>query len=100
MSAKILNIIAVIKAKAGKESEAKQALESLVAPTRAETGCLDFDLYENTDDKSSFMFYENWMSRDALNAHMQAAHIKAFGQKAPDLLAEPIKATFWEKVNI
>lgn len=100
MSAKILNVIAMIKAKAGKESEAMQALKSIVAPTRAETGCVDFDLFQASDDKSSFMFYENWMNRDALNAHMQASHIKAFGQKAADLLAEPIKATFWEKVNI
>jgi len=100
MSANILNVIAVIKAKDGKESETKQALESLVGPTRAETGCVDFDLYQATDDKTSFMFYENWRSRDDLNAHMQASHIKAFGQKAPDLLAEAIKATFWEKVNI
>jgi quinol monooxygenase YgiN len=100
MSAKILNIIAVIKAKAGKESETKAALEGLVGPTRAEEGCIDFDLYENTDDTSSFMFYENWMSREALSAHMQAPHIKAFGEKASGLLAEPIKATFWEKVNI
>jgi len=100
MSANVLNIIAIIKAKAGKESETKHALQSIVGPTRAETGCIDFDLYQATDDKSTFMFYENWTSREVLNAHMQTAHIKAFGQKAGDLLAEPIKASFWEKIDI
>lgn len=96
----VLNIIAVIKAKAGKESETKQALQSIVGPTRDEKGCIDFDLYQATDDPSSFMFYENWTTRDALDAHMQTPHIQAFGQKAGDLLAEPIKATFWEKVDV
>jgi quinol monooxygenase YgiN len=96
----VLNIIAVIKAKAGKESETKQALQSIVGPTRAEAGCIDFDLYQSTDDHTTFMFYENWTSREALNDHMQTPHIKAFGLKAGDLLAEPIKASFWEKVPI
>jgi len=95
-----LNVIAVIKAKEGKESETKQALQSLVGPTRTETGCIDFDLYQANDDRSTFMFYENWTSQEALNAHMQTPHIKAFGQKAADLLAEPIKASFWAKVDV
>jgi quinol monooxygenase YgiN len=90
-----LTITALIKAKAGMEEKAKQELMSLVGPTRAEKGCIDFDLHQSTDDKSLFMFYENWTSKDALDAHMQAPHIKAFGGKAAELLAEPIKATFW-----
>jgi quinol monooxygenase YgiN len=46
-----------------------------------------------------FMFYEIWTGKDVLDVHMQAPHIKTFGGKAADLLAEPIKATFWEKVE-
>jgi len=89
-----LTIIAFIKAKAGMEDKAKQELMALVGPTRAENGCIDFDLHQVTDDKALFMFYENWTSKAALDAHMQAPHIKAFGGKAGEFLAEPIKATF------
>jgi quinol monooxygenase YgiN len=93
-----LTITAVIKAKAGMEEKAKQELMSIVGPTRAEKGCIDFDLHQATDSKCLFMFYEKWTSKEALDAHMQAPHIKAFGRKAGEFLAEPIKATFWGQV--
>lgn len=95
MVANKLTVIAVIKAKAGMEEKTRQELLALVAPTRAEDGCIDFDLHQGVDDKSLFMFFENWTSREALDKHMQAPHIRAFGGKAAALLAEPIKATFW-----
>lgn len=99
MAAKKLTIVAVIKAKPSMEENTKQALKGLVGPTRAEEGCFDFDLYEATDDKTLFMFFENWTGKEALDKHMQAPHIKAFGAKAGDLLAEPIKASFWQMVE-
>jgi len=99
MAAKNLTVVAMIKAKEGTVEKTKQALEALVAPTRAEEGCIHFDFYESKDDKGLFMFFESWTSREALDKHMQAPHIKAFGGKAGDLLAEPIKAFFWEIVK-
>lgn len=99
MAAKNLTVVAMIKAKEGTGEKTKQALEALVTPTRAEEGCVNFDFYQGTEDKGLFMFFENWTSREALDKHMQAPHIKAFGGKAGDLLAEPIKAFFWELVK-
>ncbi len=98
MAEKKLTIIALIKAKPGMESKTKQALKALVGPTRAEEGCIDFDLHQMADDKASFMFYENWTDKKALDKHMTAPHIKKFGAKAGDLLAEPIKALFFKQV--
>jgi len=99
MAAKKLTVVAVIKAKEGTAEKTKQALEALVTPTRAEEGCINFDFYQGTEDKGLFMFFETWTTREALDKHMQAPHIKAFGGKAGDLLAEPIKASFWELVK-
>ncbi|OGP87844.1 MAG: antibiotic biosynthesis monooxygenase [Deltaproteobacteria bacterium RBG_16_47_11] len=98
MAPKKLTVIAVITAKSGMESQTKLALEALVTPTRAEKGCINFDLYQATDNGCLFMFFENWTSKEALDEHMQAPHIKAFGAKAADLLAEPVKASFWEQI--
>ena len=97
--AKILTVVAVIKAKEGTEEKTKQALDALVNPTRAEEGCINFDFYQGTEDKGLFMFFENWTNREALDRHMQTPHIKAFGGQASALLAEPIKATFWELIK-
>ena len=99
MAAKKLTVVAVIKAKEGTEEKTRQALEALVTPTRAEEGCINFDFYQGTEDKGLFMFFENWTNRAALDRHMQTPHIKAFGGQAGALLAEPIKATFWEIIK-
>jgi len=98
MAPQKLTVIAVITAKPGMESQTKEALEALVTPTRAEKECINFDFYQATDNRCLFMFFENWTSKEALDEHMQAHHIKAFGAKAGDLLAEPIKASFWQQV--
>lgn len=42
----------------------------MVEPTRAEPGCLDYDLYQSSEDPSVMFFYENWSDSDALAAHM------------------------------
>lgn len=42
-----VNVVAVITAKPGSEDAVRAALEALVAPTRAEAGCLSYDLSES-----------------------------------------------------
>ena len=46
----------------GKEEELKQHLLSLSAPTRAEPGCVTYDLYQSPDKKHEFMRFEVWSS--------------------------------------
>ena len=42
----------------------------MVDPTRAESGCLSYDLYQSCDDPTVMFFYENWADQRALDAHM------------------------------
>ena len=44
-----LSLVARIKAKPGKEAELRQVLTALVQPTRAEEGCLTYDLHVAND---------------------------------------------------
>ncbi len=84
-----LTVVARLKAKPGKENDVKQRLLALIAPTRKEQGCINYDLHESLDDKTLFVFYENWTSKAALDAHLQTPHVQAFLGKADELLAEP-----------
>ncbi|MEI7534331.1 MAG: antibiotic biosynthesis monooxygenase, partial [Verrucomicrobiae bacterium] len=45
MSAKIVTVVATFQARPGKETELKNALIGLVAPTRKEAGCINYDLH-------------------------------------------------------
>ncbi len=82
-----LTIVAHITAIQGKADHVRAALEALVTPTRAEAGCLQYDLHQDNDDPNLFLFFENWETRDLWQDHMQADHIKAFGQATAGAVA-------------
>lgn len=72
-----LTIVARITAVAGKEKQVRAALENLVSPTRAEAGCLQYDLHQDNTDPRVFLFFENWESRALWQDHMNSPHIRA-----------------------
>jgi quinol monooxygenase YgiN len=63
------------------------ALSALVEPTRAETGCLNYDLHQSLDDTDVWFVCENWRSAEGLSVRMQSEHLRAFLKAAPDLIA-------------
>lgn len=99
MAEEKIMVLARIKAKDGMAEKVKQELMSLVAPTRSEAGCIDYNLHQSTDDESLFMFYENWTSKQALDEHIEKPHLQAFIAKADKLLAEPLDVTIWKKLS-
>ncbi len=77
-----VKLIAKIKAKSEFIEEIKEGLFGLVAPTRQEAGCIQYDLHQDQNDPSTFIFIEEWESQDHLKAHSAAPHIAAFGAAA------------------
>lgn len=82
-----LNVVAVLTAKPGSEQIVREALESLVEPTKAEPGCVSYALYSSAVDPTVFITIEQWSSQDDLNAHMTTPHIAAAMGIAGDHLA-------------
>lgn len=56
--------------KSDQVEEVGRAHLTMVGPTRAEPGCLSYDLYQSRDDPALMFFYENWTDQPALDAHM------------------------------
>lgn len=73
-----LTIVARIDAASGKEDLIRRELEKLVPITRAEAGCLQYDLHEDNAKPGAFLFFENWENRDLWQAHMNAPHLAAY----------------------
>lgn len=71
-----LTVIAKIKSEQDKVDEVLTNLLTLVEPTRNEKGCIDYILYQDNEDPSIFIFYENWESKEDLDAHMVSDHFK------------------------
>jgi len=94
-----LTVIARIKAKPGMEERAKQELLKLLAPTRAEPGCINYDMHQSVNDASLFLFHENWTSEENLKRHLETSHIRNWFQQADELLAAPVEITLWKQVG-
>lgn len=73
----ILHVVAHIEALPGFEQEVREVLESYIAPTRAEKGCIRYDLFTDNSDPKKFTFIEEWESKEDLDAHAQSAHLAA-----------------------
>lgn len=73
-----LTIIANIQAKPEQIDLVKAELEKLIPISRAEPGCIDYDLHQDNEDPAHFLFYENWESRELWQAHMAQPHLADF----------------------
>ena len=95
---KTVTVVATFQAKPGKEEELKKALISLVAPTRKEIGCLNYDLHQSPEDPGKFLFHENWTTKAALDAHLQNDHVKMLLPRMDDLAVGMPEIKIWEKI--
>ncbi|MEM7173955.1 MAG: putative quinol monooxygenase [Bacteroidota bacterium] len=70
-----LTIIANIVAKPDQIELVKAELIKLIKITRAEEGCINYDLHQDNQNPSHFTFYENWSSRKVWQNHMANQHL-------------------------
>ena len=73
-----LTILAQITAVPGKEDLVRAELQKLVPITRAEQGCIQYDLHVDNENPGFFVFYENWETRALWQTHMSAPHLAAY----------------------
>lgn len=91
----MLTVVAEIVAKPGCERRLREELLRCIEPTRAEEGCMQYDLHESTGRPGHFLFYENWISREALDRHLATPHLERLSALLPELAeGEPRIDTF------
>lgn len=78
-----LTIVANIIANDDKIELVKTELLKLIDVTRAEEGCINYDLHQDNGNPAHFMFYENWESRALWQTHMSNQHLADY-MKATD----------------
>jgi quinol monooxygenase YgiN len=88
MSQKI-DVVAHIEALPGEEALVREVLESYIAPTRLEEGCLRYDLFVDQSNPCKFTFIEEWTSLEAPQKHSQSPHLAAGRPRVAGKLAGP-----------
>ncbi|MBS1789309.1 MAG: antibiotic biosynthesis monooxygenase [Acidobacteria bacterium] len=99
MSQENVTVIAYIEVKPGTEEEFLKHAAKVIAATRAEAACINYDLHHAADAPHKFVFYENWRSMAGLDQHAKSAHIQAFRGGIAELLAKPTEITIWKMVS-
>ncbi len=82
-----LTIVARIEAKPDRVELVKRELLKLIEPTRAEDGCIQYDLHQDNERPELFLFFENWESRALWQAHMENSHLKSYLEATADAVA-------------
>jgi quinol monooxygenase YgiN len=55
-------------------AEVTEALNLLAAGSRAEEGCIGYEIYQNTIRPEQMIIVETWQNQAALDAHEQTPH--------------------------
>ncbi|WP_138473068.1 putative quinol monooxygenase [Poseidonocella sp. HB161398] len=84
----MIYLVAMHHARPGFEDRLRQSLQDLVEPTRAEAGCVQYDLHESSAEPGRFLFYEIWETRAHLEAHAASRHLAAQIEASRDWVAQ------------
>jgi quinol monooxygenase YgiN len=84
-----VHVIARFLAKAGKEDALQKVLIALIAPSRREIGCYQYDLLTNPKDPRDFCFVERWENDAALDRHAETEHLMQGREQFEGLVEAP-----------
>jgi len=101
MSQTTVHVLATFFAEMGKEDEMELALREMLEPTRAEPGCIRYDLVRSLvgANYTEFVFVEEWESEAALEAHAQTPHFKALRPRIKNLMGSLPRVTRYRQVG-
>lgn len=65
-------------AKEGCEAKMKELLTAMVEPSKAENGCVFYEIFQYENEPRRFMAVETWADESALDGHKASAHYKIY----------------------
>ena len=92
-----VHVIARFVALEGRENQLRALLQGMLTPTRAESGCESYELYES-DSRGRFYLNETWESQAALDQHMTTPHFKRLEQRGGELVKEAFEINIVKSV--
>ncbi len=65
-------------AKEGDEAKMKELLSAMVEPSKAEDGCIFYEIFQYKENPRKFMAVETWRDETALEGHKNSPHYKVY----------------------
>ena len=83
-----VRVIARIIAKPGTGERVRSVLSNLVEPTRQESGCINYELLQNSQDSDELVLLEEWETQAALDSHTIASHTQTAEAEVEEFLQQ------------
>lgn len=99
MSDEKIVLIASAKFKPESVEEAKKAALEIVAASRAEAGCINYDVHQSVEDETILFWHETWANKQAIDEHFETIAFKNFMAKVQPLLAEPSQINLTKMIS-
>jgi quinol monooxygenase YgiN len=59
---------------------------SIIEPSRQESGVISYSFYEESTVPNSFLYFEEWQSREALSQHLKADYTQRLMTLFPEMI--------------
>jgi quinol monooxygenase YgiN len=83
----MIYVIATTPVKPGQVDAFIAGHKKCIAETLKEKGCLSYEGHTSINDPNTYVVVERWETRDDLNAHSRAPHIKVWREYSGPLKA-------------
>lgn len=93
-----IRIIAMIEARPGHGIPLQEKLETLVAASLREPGCLTYQLHRDTKNHDTFFIYEIWENQAILDIHNNAPHFTHFVESTENMV-QTLQVNFLEAIH-
>ncbi len=75
------------------------ASQSLIENSRAEAGCISYSLYQDPQDKTKFMIFEEWKNQAAVDFHFATEHFQKLGEILNECASAPAVITIYDSIS-
>ena len=95
----MIRLVVHMRVSADKLDKYLELAKEVTAETNAkDSGCIQYELFRDTQDPLHFVMLEEWENQAALDAHLKAPHFTGLVPKMDGLTAKPPTLTLLEKV--
>ena len=94
----VIKVVAKNDVQADKVDAFIALAKQLVEETNKEAGCLFYQLPLAISDPTVLAFIEEWVSKEALGAHMASAHFQDIVPRLREFSAKPGDGTLYKQV--
>jgi len=96
----MIYVVATLTTRPGSAPKLLDAARVCIDATRAEKGCIAYDLHASITQPETLVFVEKWETREDLTAHSKQPHLLAWREaSAPHVLSRKVEIVHPDKVE-